>query len=235
MISTASPLSRTRPFPVLLAAFTLFALTLALAPAVRADAALENASPGDGESVAEPVDRVELTFSGPVELDEEATRLLDSDGNEVSYVAVADDDGATWSLAPDTVLAGGDHGVIWEAKSADGHTIKGTLKFAVTAVLEDDAAVEEDPISAEEETVAAQEQAATAGEDPDVAPSEDQVANDSPQEGESEAISATETSAQADSGDGGGSSTLLIAGAVLIVLAGLAFVVFGRIRNKPSS
>ena len=235
MIDTTSPLSRTRSFPVLLAAFTLFVLTLAMAPTVRADAALENASPGDGESVDEPVDRVDLTFSGPVELDQEATRLLDSDGNEVTYVAVADDDGATWSLAPDTVLAGGDHGVIWEAKSADGHTIKGTLKFAVTAVLEDDAAVEEDPIPAEQETVAAQEQAATAGEDPDVAPSEEQVADDSTQGGDSENISATETSAQSDGDSGGGSSTFLIAGAVVIVLAGLGFVVYGRLRNKPIS
>lgn len=228
-------LSRTRRLPVRLAAFTLIALILALAPTARADATLKNAFPGDGESVAEPVDRVDLTFSGPVELDQEATRLLDSDGNEVSYVAVAADDGVTWSLAPDILLAGGDHGVIWEAKSADGHTIGGTLKFAVTALAEDDAAVEEDPNPSEQETVAAQEQAATTGEDSDVAPSEDQVADDSSQGADSQTISGAETSAQADSDDGGGSSTFLIVGAVLIVLAGLAFVVYGRIRNKPSS
>ena len=114
-----------------------------LAPHVRADAALEASNPGDGETVPAPLSQVELTFSGPAKLDENATRLLAGDGPDIPYAAVTSDEGRSWSLQPKTDLSGGPHGVIWEAKSADGHTVKGVLRFDVVDLLQESSTADE--------------------------------------------------------------------------------------------
>ena len=114
-----------------------------LAPNVRADAALEASNPGDGDTVPAPLSQVELTFSGPAKLDENATRLLAGDGTDIPYAAVTSDEGRSWSLQPKTDLSGGPHGVIWEAKSADGHTVKGVLRFDVVDLVQESATADE--------------------------------------------------------------------------------------------
>ena len=112
-------------------------MIVSLAPNVRADAALEASNPGDGDTVPAPLSQIDLTFSGPAKLDENATRLLDGAGTDVPYAAVASEDGRTWSLQPISDLSGGPHGVIWEVKSADGHTVKGVLRFDVVELVQE--------------------------------------------------------------------------------------------------
>ncbi len=114
-----------------------------LAPTVRADAALEASNPGDGDTVPAPLTQVELTFSGPAKLDENATRLLAGDGTDIPYAAVTSDAGKSWFLQPKTDVGGGPHGVIWEAKSADGHTVKGVLRFDVVDLLQESSTADE--------------------------------------------------------------------------------------------
>ena len=114
-----------------------------LAPNVRADAALEASNPGDGDTVPAPLSQVELTFSGPAKLDENATRLLAGDGTDIPYAAMTSDEGRSWSLQPKTDLSGGPHGVIWEAKSADGHTVKGVLRFDIVDLLQESSTADE--------------------------------------------------------------------------------------------
>ena len=53
------------------------------------------------------------------------------------------DEGRSWSLQPKTDLSGGPHGVIWEAKSADGHTVKGVLRFDVVDLLQESSTADE--------------------------------------------------------------------------------------------
>ena len=118
-------------------------MIVGLAPNVRADAALEASNPGDGDTVPAPLSQIDLTFSGPAKLDENATRLLDGAGTDVPYAAVASGDGRTWSLQPTSDLSGGPHGVIWEAKSADGHTVKGVLRFDVVESVQESATADE--------------------------------------------------------------------------------------------
>lgn len=120
-----------------------FIMIVGLAPNVRADAALEASNPRDGDTVPAPLSQIDLTFSGPAKLDENATRLLDGAGTDVPYAAVASGDGRTWSLQPTSDLSGGPHGVIWEAKSADGHTVKGVLRFDVVELVQESATAEE--------------------------------------------------------------------------------------------
>ena len=62
-----------------------------LAPNVRADAALEASNPEDGDTVPAPLSQVELTFSGPAKLGENATPLLAGDGTDIPYAAVTSD------------------------------------------------------------------------------------------------------------------------------------------------
>ena len=114
-----------------------------LAPNVRADAALEASNPGDGDTVPAPLSQIDLMFSGPAKLNENATRLLDGAGTDVPYAAVASEDGRTWSLQPTSDLSGGPHGVIWEAKSADGHTVKGVLRFDIVDLLQESSTADE--------------------------------------------------------------------------------------------
>ena len=118
-------------------------MIVSLAPNVRADAALEASNPGDGDTVPAPLSQVDLTFSGPAKLDEDATRLLAGDGTDIPYAAVTSDEGRSWSLQPKTDLSGGPHGVIWEAKSADGHTVKGVLRFDVVDLVQESATADE--------------------------------------------------------------------------------------------
>ena len=118
-------------------------MIVGLAPNVRADAALEASNPGDGDTVPAPLSQIDLTFSGPAKLDENATRLLDGAGTDVPYAAVASGDGRTWSLQPTSDLSGGPHGVIWEAKSADGHTVKGVLRFDLVELVQESATADE--------------------------------------------------------------------------------------------
>ena len=118
-------------------------MIVSLAPNARADAALEASNPGDGDTVPAPLSQIDLTFSGPANLDENATRLLDGAGTDVPYAAVASEDGRTWSLQPTSDLSGGPHGVIWEVKSADGHTVKGVLRFDVVDLLQESSTSDE--------------------------------------------------------------------------------------------
>ena len=118
-------------------------MIVSLAPNVRADAALEASNPGDGDTVPAPLSQIDLTFSGPAKLDENATRLLDGAGTDVPYAAVASEDERTWSLQPTSDLSGGPHGVIWEAKSADGHTVKGVLRFDLVELVQESATADE--------------------------------------------------------------------------------------------
>ena len=118
-------------------------MIVSLAPNVRADAALEASNPGDGDTIPAPLNQVELMFSGPAKLDENATRLLAGDGTDIPYAAVTSDEGRSWSLQPKTDLSGGPHGVIWEAKSADGHTVKGVLRFDIVDLLQESSTADE--------------------------------------------------------------------------------------------
>ncbi|MCH9850495.1 MAG: copper resistance protein CopC, partial [Actinomycetia bacterium] len=64
----------------LLAITGMVLVTLGSASGAQADAAFEGSSPGNAETVAEPLTEIELRFSDPISLNETETRLLDSEG-----------------------------------------------------------------------------------------------------------------------------------------------------------
>ncbi len=183
-----------------------FVMVVGLAPNVRADAALEASNPRDGDTVPAPLSQIDLTFSGPARLDENATRLLDGAGTDVPYAAVASEDGKAWSLQPTSDLSGGPHGVIWEAKSADGHTVKGVVRFDVVELVQQSATAEEGM----EET--------------------DEVAADTAQTDEVAA-----DTAQADIEDTNSVMGVIFGVIAAVLLTAIAIIMFRRQRGKAAT
>jgi copper transport protein len=121
-----------------------FALAVGYAGDARADAAFEGSTPANGETFPGPVTEIELRFSDPIGLNETETRLLDADGTDLIYEPVELDGGNAWLLEPAISLDEGIYGVVWQAEAADGHTIRGVVRFGVgEVVLEEPAAVED--------------------------------------------------------------------------------------------
>ena len=134
------------------------------APIAKADATFVGAVPSDGETVPAPVTEIELTFSDPIGLNETETRLLDAEGTELIYEALEVDDGVTWILEPALSLDEGVYGVIWQAEAADGHTIRGVVRFGVgDVVLEQQEPATDDDTSLEGELAAAEAEGSGGG------------------------------------------------------------------------
>ena len=89
-MSSPSPSWR-RGRQALLAVTVMVLVTLGCASGAQADAAFEGSSPGNAETVAEPLTEIELRFSDPISLNETETRLLDADGTEVPVVNMLSD------------------------------------------------------------------------------------------------------------------------------------------------
>lgn len=106
---------------------------IASAPHARADATFEGSTPANGETVVGPVTEVELRFSDPIGLNIAETRLLDAEGTELIYETT--DEGSTWLIEPALSLDNGVYGVIWQAEAADGHTVRGVIRFGVGDVV----------------------------------------------------------------------------------------------------
>jgi copper transport protein len=106
---------------------------IAVAPGAMADATFEGSAPANGETVVGPVTEIELVFSEPIGLNTAETRLLDADGTELIYETT--DDGSTWLIEPALSLDNGVYGLIWQAEAADGHTVRGVIRFGVGEVV----------------------------------------------------------------------------------------------------
>ena len=146
-------------------------LTLAVALIVAAglsspayaDAAFEGSTPGDGETIAESVTEIELRFSDPISLNETETRLLDAEGTELIYEPVELDGGSAWLLEPAISLDDGIYGVVWQAEAADGHTIRGVIRFGVGDVVLDEPAAVDDQAEGDLDSQLAAAEAAGSG------------------------------------------------------------------------
>ncbi|WP_326796976.1 copper resistance protein CopC/CopD [Streptomyces sp. NBC_01808] len=98
-----------------------------------AHAALTGTDPAEGSVVQEAPQAVTLDFSEGVQLADDAIRVLDPDGNDVTKGGAAHVDGnaktATAALRPG--LPDGTFTVVWKTVSADSHPISGAFTFSV--------------------------------------------------------------------------------------------------------
>ncbi len=134
---------------------------IASAPVAQADATFEGSTPANGETVVGPVTEIELRFSDPIGLNVAETRLLDADGTELIYETT--DDGSTWLIEPALSLDNGVYGVIWQAEAADGHTVRGVVRFGVGDVVLEESQATTQEGSLENQLAVAEEQSGGSG------------------------------------------------------------------------
>ena len=199
-------------------------------PAVAgAHAALDYTLPADGATVGEPLDEIRVAFTEPVTLVGNGFEVLDPQGQVVLPTPITDDD-IVFRLIFDEPLAGGDVGVIYEVTSADGHVISGGFSFAVdapvpttTTTSTPTAPTSTGPPTTAPGTTSAAATTTTTTTTPAIVPSE--TTEDTPP-----TTPATAPTSEGDT-DEGGSTGLIIAIALAVVIAGAAFVLF-RARSS---
>lgn len=108
---------------------TLTVLALAAVPA-SAHAVLSGSDPADGAVLDAAPEAVTLTFSEPVETDEQSLRLFDEDAQRVDDGPV-DSSADEISIAVPADLPAAAYVVAYRVISADSHPIAGTLTFTV--------------------------------------------------------------------------------------------------------
>lgn len=105
---------------------------LAFATPAFAHAELESTDPANGARLpaGQPPAAVTLMFSEGVEIPNDAVRLFDASGNQISGVGAAQADGATVTATLPT-LDDGAYIVSWRMVSEDSHPIDGSFSFNV--------------------------------------------------------------------------------------------------------
>ena len=84
--------------------------------------------PADKEVLADPVNRIELEFSGAVDTGGTSIRLLDGDGADMATTTTHVSETLV-VVEPDQELGGGRFAVLWSVRSAsDGHDISGSFR-----------------------------------------------------------------------------------------------------------
>jgi copper resistance protein C len=122
---------------VALLCLTAVWLLLSCSPAL-AHARLVQEEPADGATLAESPDRVELTFSEPVDAEFSPLEVRNSGGERVDKDNARIDPADARVLIVDLEeLSEGSYTVEWRVTSIDGHVVEGSYGFAVTNAGED--------------------------------------------------------------------------------------------------
>src|SRR5690606_2494099 len=118
----------------------LAALFLAV-PSAAAHTYLDTTNPEDGAVVTEPLQSIERTYAGKIEVGS-TFKVISSNGEEIETVSMDLVDGVLTGTF-DSPLPNDDYTVEWNSISADGHPLTGSFSFTV------DAPVAEEPVEEE--------------------------------------------------------------------------------------
>jgi len=113
-------------------ATAVVAAMLTLPYHVQAHTDFDYSLPADGASVDVPVDEITVAFTLPVTLVGNGFAVLDPQNDELTPVALTDDD-TVFRLPFDPPLAGGTVAVKYEVRAEDGHVLTGSFVFVVEA------------------------------------------------------------------------------------------------------
>ncbi len=114
-----------RAFPIALVAVWFGAFP------VLAHTAFEASDPMEGAVLPEPVDRIEVVFTGEAEPAGDGFVVLDGSGQVRRPDRVSSVDDLTWVLEFDRPLAEGTAGVRWSVAAPDAHPIDGSFAFTI--------------------------------------------------------------------------------------------------------
>jgi methionine-rich copper-binding protein CopC len=108
------------------------ALALALPPGVAAHSELKTADPPDGAVLSTPPPEVVLTFTEALDPAKSSVTLHDAGGTEIAKGSVDPTDNTVMRLTPPP-LDPGTYEIRWTSVSLDGHLLRDTLHFTLTA------------------------------------------------------------------------------------------------------
>ena len=115
------------PFTVLGCVVALFLSVLLGATAASAHSELESISPANGSTVATAVRTITLTFNDEVS----SPRIVVRGSNKTLVTGTTRRNGERVVFTATRPLRSGTFTVSWRVRSADGHFISGTSRFAV--------------------------------------------------------------------------------------------------------
>ena len=106
-------------------------LAIAWPAPAAAHTELESSQPSDGDFVRQPISQISLTFTRAVEPVSHGMIAFDERGVEHEPVAVDSVDGQTWIMRYEAPLPNGRFEVHWRVVAADGHILEGAFAFTV--------------------------------------------------------------------------------------------------------
>ncbi len=105
------------------------------ASTASAHTGFDSSTPADQATVAEPVELVTISFTGPATPVGDGFVALNAEGVLQEPVSVSTVDDQVFTVRFDPPLAGGQVGIRWSVQAADSHPIEGAFSFTVTAPL----------------------------------------------------------------------------------------------------
>ena len=120
---------------------SILAALFFVAPNAAAHTYLDTTTPEDGAVIAEPLQSIELTYSGKIE-EGSTFKVIASNGEEIKTASMDLVDGVLTGTF-ESALPNDDYTVEWNSISADGHPLSGQFSFTV------DAPVTEEPVEEE--------------------------------------------------------------------------------------
>ncbi|MDN5754387.1 MAG: copper resistance CopC family protein [Arthrobacter sp.] len=201
------------------AAALLMGLALSTAPAALAHDSLIGSTPKNGATVTEPLDSVDLNFSGELKSIGTEVSLADAEGKKYD----ADTSVSRNVLTVDfgQALPAGDYTLTWRAVSSDGHPIEGTSdnNEALTFTVEGGEAEASTPSSS------------PATGSSSAAEGTQNTASSAPAAQDTSATQAPDEQASSD----GGLPTALIWVILAVAVIAAAGVVFAKVRRQSGS
>src|SRR5690606_14083852 len=129
---------------------SILAALFLVVPNAAAHTYLDTTNPEDGAIVTEPLQSIELTYAGKIEVGS-TFKVISSNGEEIDTVSVDLVDGVLTGTF-DSPLPNDDYTVEWNSISEDGHPLAGQFSFTVDAPVTEEA-VEEEAAEENEEQV----------------------------------------------------------------------------------
>ncbi|MEK4386132.1 copper resistance protein CopC [Solibacillus sp. FSL W7-1464] len=129
---------------------SILAALFLVVPNAAAHTYLDTTNPEDGAIVTEPLQSIELTYAGKIEVGS-TFKVISSNGEEIETVSVDLVDGVLTGTF-DSPLPNDDYTVEWNSISEDGHPLAGQFSFTVDAPVTEEA-VEEEAAEENEEQV----------------------------------------------------------------------------------
>ncbi|MFK8023835.1 MAG: CopD family protein [Ilumatobacter sp.] len=101
----------------------------------RAHTGFESSTPAMGDLVVDPVGVVTLRFTGAPTAIDDGFSALDGDGTVRMPTSIESPEAGVFDVGFDPPLAGGEIGLRWSVRAADGHVLEGGFAFSVEAQL----------------------------------------------------------------------------------------------------